>query len=48
MCPHVEMYLDSDFKLVLYMSDRKAAILETTFKHMANNEPTAILTAPQT
>lgn len=42
------MCLDSNFKIVLYMSDQKAAIGETTFKHMANNEPTAILTAPQT
>lgn len=42
------MYLDSDFKIVLYMSDQKAAILEMTFKHMPNNEPTEILTEPQT
>lgn len=34
------MYLHSDFKIVLYMSDQKTAILETIFKHMANNEPT--------
>lgn len=42
------MYLHSDFKIVLYMSDQKTVKLETTFKHMANNEPTVILTAPQT
>lgn len=46
MCSQVEIH--SDFKIVLYISDQKAAILETTFKYMANDEPTVILTAAQT
>lgn len=47
MYSDVDLRLHSSFKILSYMSDQKAVLLEIRLKHTSNKVPKVILTVPE-